>query len=225
MNKTEILVIDDEPQIRKILEITLESNDYKVHQASNGKEGKIIAASHPPDLILLDLGLPDINGHELLKELRQWYSKAIIILSVQNTESDIVDALDNGATDYLTKPFRSAELMARIRSAIRRNSINPDQSLLVFDDLELDVPSRVVKKNEVIIKLTTTEFNLFTLLAKNEGRVLTHQYLLREIWGVGYQLETQYLRVFIGTLRKKLENDPNNPQHIITESGVGYRFQ
>lgn len=225
MNRFEILVIDDEPQIRKILEITLESNEYKVLLASTGKEGKIIAASHPPDLIILDLGLPDISGHDLLKELRQWYSKAIIILSVQNSESDIVSALDNGATDYLTKPFRSAELMARIRSAIRRNSTNPDQSLLVFDDLEIDLPSRVAKKDDKIVKLTTTEFNLLSLLAKNEGRVLTHQYLLKEIWGVGYQLETQYLRVFIGTLRKKLENDPNNPKHIITESGVGYRFQ
>lgn len=224
MNKAEILVIDDEPQIRKLLEITLESNDYKVRLAESGKEGKILAASHPPELILLDLGLPDTNGHDLLKELRQWYNKGIIILSVQNSEEDIVRALDNGATDYLTKPFRSAELMARIRSVIRRNTIQNDKNILIFNTLEIDISSRIVKKNDEIIKLTSTEFNLLTLLVKNEGRVLTHQYLLKEIWGVGYQSETQYLRVFIGNLRKKIEDNPNIPSHIITESGVGYRF-
>jgi len=225
MNKAEILIIDDEPAIRKLLEITLENNDYKVVSASNGKEGIVRAAQHPPELILLDIGLPDKNGQEVLKELRLWYNKAIIILSVENKESDIVMALDNGATDYLTKPFRNAELLARIRSAIRRNEQNPTSCKIICGDIEIDIAARQACKNSLPIKLTSTEFNLLTLLAKNEGRVLTHQYILKEIWGLGAQEETQYLRVFIGTLRKKIENNPNEPAHILTESGVGYRFR
>lgn len=225
MNKAEILVIDDEPQIRKLLEITLESNGYKVLQAETGKEGVIQAASHPPELILLDIGLPDKSGHEILKELRQWYNKAIIILSVQNNETDIVTALDNGATDYLSKPFRTAELLARIRSAIRRNQTPNDTSIVDAGNLQIDLAARTVRKNNELLKLTSTEFNLISLFARNEGRVLTHRFILKEIWGVGYQTETQYLRVFVGSLRKKIEDNPNNPLHIITESGVGYRFQ
>jgi two-component system KDP operon response regulator KdpE len=224
MNKAEILVIDDEAQIRKLLEITLESHDYKVLKAETGKEGVIMAANHPPELILLDLGLPDKSGHEVLKDLRAWYNKSIIILSVQNSEEDIVLALDNGATDYLTKPFRSAELLARIRSAIRRNTTQDCSNVLFCGNLKIDLTARTVKKNEDFLKLTSTEFNLIALFSKNEGRVLTHQFILKEIWGVGYQTETQYLRVFVGTLRKKIEDDPNRPKHIITESGVGYRF-
>lgn len=225
MNKAEILVIDDEPQIRKLLEINLESNDYKVWQAENAREGILMAANHPPELILLDLGLPDKSGHEVLKELRTWYNKSIIILSVINNEKDIVEALDNGATDYLTKPFRNAELLARIRSAIRRNYTDNTDSKKVCGDLEIDFVSRTVKRNQETLKLTATEYNLLLLFAKNEGRVLTHQYILKEIWGVGAQLETQYLRVFVGSLRKKIEQNHNKPLHIITESGVGYRFE
>jgi two-component system, OmpR family, KDP operon response regulator KdpE len=224
MSKAEILIIDDEPQIRKLLEITLESNDYKVWQADTGKSGIILAANHPPELILLDIGLPDKSGHEVLKELRTWYNKSIIILSVQNNETDIVSALDNGATDYLMKPFRSAELLARIRSAIRRNQSAHADNKIICGDLEIDIAARVVTKSNEVLKLTATEFNLLALLAKNEGRVLTHQFILKEIWGVGSQTETQYLRVFVGTLRKKIETNPNQPQHIFTESGVGYRF-
>jgi two-component system, OmpR family, KDP operon response regulator KdpE len=225
MNKAEILLIDDEPQIRKLLQINLESNGYKVVQASTGKEGLILAASHPPDLILLDLGLPDKSGHEILKVLREWYNRAIIILSVQDSEMDIVAALDSGATDYLTKPFRTGELLARIRAAIKRNQNIENNSMIICGDIEIDLTARLVKKKDEIIKLTSTEYNLLALFAKNEGKVLTHHYLLKEIWGYGYQTETQYLRVFVGTLRKKIEENPNNPQHIITESGVGYRFQ
>jgi two-component system, OmpR family, KDP operon response regulator KdpE len=224
MNKAEILIIDDEPQIQKLLEITLESNGYKVWQAASGKEGIVMAAHHPPELILLDIGLPDKSGHEVLKELRTWYNKAIIVLSVQNSEQDIVAALDNGATDYLTKPFRSAELLARIRSAMRRNQAENNGTLLECGNLQMNLTDRTLKKNGLLIKLTTTEFNLMALFAKNEGRVLTHQFILKEIWGVGYQTETQYLRVFVGTLRKKIEDNPNHPLHIVTESGVGYRF-
>ncbi len=225
MSKTEILIIDDEAQIRKLLEIALESNDYKVWQAATGKEGIIMAASHRPDLILLDIGLPDKSGHEILKELRTWYSKAIIILSVQNSEQDIIEALDNGATDYLTKPFRTGELLARIRSCIRKNQTEENNSVITCGNLQFDFVARTVKRNDELLRLTSTEYNLISLFAKNEGRVLTHQFILKEIWGVGFQTETQYLRVFVGTLRKKIEDNPNQPAHIITESGVGYRFQ
>jgi len=225
MSKAEILIIDDEPQIRKLLEINLESNGYKVLQAATGKEGVIMAANHPPELILLDIGLPDKSGHEILKEIRTWYNKSIIILSVQSSETDIVMALDNGATDYLTKPFRTGELLARIRSCIRRNNSDENKSNLIIGDLQVDFVARTVKRANSLLKLTSTEFNLFSLFVRNEGRVLTHQYILKEIWGIGYQSETQYLRVFVGQLRKKIEDNPNHPLHIITESGVGYRFQ
>lgn len=224
MSKAEILIIDDEPQIRKLLEINLESSGYKVLQAATGKEGLLLAANHPPELILLDIGLPDISGHEVLKELRNWFNKAIIILSVQSSETDIVNALDNGATDYLTKPFRTGELLARIRSCIRRNNTDINTSLITCGSLQIDFLARTAKRNNELLKLTSTEYNLLSLFVKNEGRVLTHQYILKEIWGVGYQTETQYLRVFVGTLRKKIEDNPNQPKRIITENGVGYRF-
>lgn len=224
MSKSEVLIIDDEPQIRKLLEITLESNDYKVRLAATGKEGIIQAANHPPDLIILDLGLPDQSGQTVLKELRKWFNNSILILSVVNNEESIVEALDNGATDYLTKPFRTAELLARIRASIRRNLQPNNDSVLETGHLEINLVARTVKKNREVIKLTSTEFNLMALFAKNQGRVLTHQYILKEIWGLGFQQETQYLRVFVGTLRKKIENNPNQPAMIITESGVGYRF-
>lgn len=224
MNRAEILIIDDEPQIRKLLKIALESNEYKVVQATTGREGILYAVNHPPDLVLLDLGLPDKSGHEILTELKEWYNKPIIILSVQNSEADIVRALDNGASDYLTKPFRTGELLARIRSCIKRSTTENAEEPLIFDNLEVDLMARTAKRDGIVIKLTTTEYNLLSLLARNEGKVLTHQYILNEVWGVGFQQETQYLRVFIAQLRKKLEDNPNNPQHIITESGVGYRF-
>ncbi|MFL9832975.1 response regulator [Chryseobacterium terrae] len=224
MSKHEILVVDDEAQIRKLLQITLENNEYKVHLAADGKEGQLFAVNYLPDLIILDLGLPDKSGHLVLKELREWYNKSIIILSAIDNEEDIVSALDNGATDYLTKPFRTAELMARIRAAIRRNNSDNDETQIISGELEIDILSRTAKKNNELLKLTSTEFNLLSLFARNEGRVLTHQFILKEIWGVGFQTETQYLRVFVGTLRKKIEDDSNHPKYIITENGVGYRF-
>lgn len=223
MNKPEILIIDDEPQIRKLLQITLQTNGYSVKEAVTAKEGLIMASNHPPNLILLDLGLPDDNGHNVLKKLRQWYTNPIIILSVEKSEDDIIKALDNGANDYLSKPFRTGELLARIRTAIR--SLNQDEEdLLQFGDLQIDLSGRTVKKNGELIKLTTTEYSLLSLLVKDGGKVLTHQYLLRAIWGPGYINQSQYLRVFIAQIRKKIENDPNRPEYLITESGVGYRF-
>lgn len=224
MNKGEILVIDDEPQIRKLLMIILESHDYKVVQASNGNEGINLAANHTPELIILDLGLPDKSGHEVLTELRTWFERPVIILSVLDSEEDIVKALDNGATDYLTKPFRTGELLARIRSSLRLSQNVELQQVIQADNLEIDLTSRTVYRDREVVKLTSTEYNLLILLARNQGKVLTHQYLLKSIWGLGAQTETQYLRVFIAQLRKKLERDPNHPEHFITESGVGYRF-
>lgn len=224
-NKPEILVIDDEPQIRKLLEITLESTEYFVKQASTAKEGLIMAANHPPDLILLDLGLPDESGHAVLQKMRQWYTKPVIILSVQKSEEDIIRALDNGANDYLSKPFRTGELLARIRSALR-NTVQDEEgiTLLHFGDLEIDLVGRAVTKNGELLKLTTTEYALLALLVQNEGKVLTHQFLLRAIWGPGYVGQSQYLRVYIAQLRKKIEADANRPEYLVTESGVGYRF-
>ena len=225
MNKSTVLIIDDEASIQKLLQIILESHDFKVIQATSGLEGLKLAASYLPDVILLDVGLPDISGHEVLAQLKDWFSKSVIMLSVQNSENDIVAALDNGATDYLTKPFRTGELIARIRAAIRRNATDQKTAQWTFHQLRIDLVARVVWKNDQVVKLTQTEFNLLVFFAKNEGRVLTHQQLLKEIWGVGSQLETQYLRVFVGTLRKKIEDNPNHPEHLITENGVGYRFQ
>jgi two-component system, OmpR family, KDP operon response regulator KdpE len=224
MNRHEILVIDDEPQIRKLLEITLQTNNYMVRQASNAKEGLIMAGNHPPELILLDLGLPDESGHVVLQKLRNWYTKPVIILSVQKNEEDIIRALDNGANDYLSKPFRAGELLARIRSALRSLNIEEGEPLMVFRELQVDLVNRTVRKNNELLKLTGTEYSLLALLVRNEGKVLTHQYLLRAIWGPGYINQSQYLRVFVAQLRKKIEDDPNRPVYLLTESGVGYRF-
>jgi two-component system, OmpR family, KDP operon response regulator KdpE len=224
MNKGEILIIDDEPQIRKLLRIVLESNGYKVVEAATGNEGIILAANHAPELVLLDIGLPDISGHEVLLKIRSWYERSIVMLSVQDSEEDIIKALDNGATDYLTKPFRTGELLARIRSSIRNNQDKDVNPVLQSGNIRIDLPARVVSLNDEVVKLTSTEYNLLVLLASNQGKVLTHSYILKNVWGPGAQNETQYLRVFIAQLRKKLEENPNAPQHFITESGVGYRF-
>lgn len=222
MNKLEVLIIDDEEQIQKLLKITLESNDYHVCHAINAKEGLRMTRTINPALVLLDLGLPDENGVTVLKKLREWYTKPIIILSVQNEEENIVQALDMGANDYLTKPFRTGELLARLRTATRAVKTQLYEETIA--DLQIDFNSRSVKRHGDILKLTTTEYDLLALLAKNEGRVLTHQYLLKEIWGPGYVDQSQYLRVFINQLRKKIEPDFNRPTYILTESGVGYRL-
>jgi two-component system KDP operon response regulator KdpE len=225
MNQADnILIIDDEVQIRRLLEITLTANGFNTFFAANGREGLVSAATHNISLILLDLGLPDIDGLELLLKLREWYSKPVIILSVRDSEEDIIKTLDSGANDYLTKPFRSGELLARIRAAIRLGSEKGDNPMMEFGSLTIDTANHIVRKNGSIIKLTTTEFSLLALLARNHGRVLTHQYILKEIWGFGYLEQTQYLRVFIAQLRKKIEDNPSFPVLLITESGIGYRF-
>lgn len=225
MNKPEIVIIDDEHPIRKLLEITLQSNDYSTRLAATAKEGILMVANHPPDMVILDLGLPDEDGHSVLKKLRDWYAKPIMILSVQSSEDDIIKALDNGANDYLVKPFRTGELLARIRSLLRtKTDSDVGTAVISINDLHIDFSTRIVKRNNEILKLTPTEYSLLVLFVKNEGKVLTHHYILREIWGPGYMTESQYLRVFIAQLRKKIEKDPNRPQLIQTESGVGYRF-
>ena len=224
MNKAEILVIDDEEQISKTLAITLKTNYYSVTEAATAHEGLIMASNHPPELILLDLGLPDKDGMSVLQELRQWYTGPIIILSVQNNEEVIIKALDKGANDYLSKPFRTGELLARIRSALRSIVTEDIDPIINAEDLQIDLLTRTVRKKGELVKLTNTEYNLISLFARNEGKVLTHQYLLRAVWGPGFINQSQYLRVFIAQIRKKIEHDPNRPQYLLTESGVGYRF-
>ncbi len=224
MNKAEILIIDDEEQIRRTLDITLKSNNYNVTQAATAQEGLVMASNHPPDLILLDLGLPDKDGMMVLQDLRQWHTGPIIILSVQNSEEVIIKALDKGANDYLSKPFRTGELLARIRSALRSAAPEDIEPIIDTEELQIDLMTRTVKKKGELVKLTNTEYSLLALFARNEGKVLTHQYLLRAVWGPGFINQSQYLRVFIAQIRKKIEDDPNRPQHLLTESGVGYRF-
>jgi two-component system, OmpR family, KDP operon response regulator KdpE len=219
-----ILIIDDEIQIRRLLVTALSMDKYKISEADTATEGLALAVIGIPDLIILDLGLPDFDGIDVLKKLREWYHKPIIILSVRNSEIDIIKALDSGANDYLTKPFRPGELSARIRVAIRQSQGIEDSPILTFDNLTIDLSKHIVLKNNEIIKLTSTEFSLLALMAKNEGRVLTHKYILNEVRGINFTEQTQYLRVFIAQLRKKIEADPTKPKLINTESGIGYRF-
>jgi len=219
-----ILLIDDESQIRKLLEVTLRSNGYKIMHAENANDGLTAAAAYSPDIIILDLGLPDEDGQSLLLKLREWFTKPIIILSVQHSETAIIRALDNGANDYMVKPFRTGELLARIRSALRNATIEESNPVLECADIKIDLASRTIKKNNELLKLTATQYSLLALFGKNEGKVLTHQYILREVWGESYIDQLQYLRVFVAQLRKKIEKDANYPEYIVTESGVGYRF-
>ncbi len=225
MNESTILVVDDERQIRKLLGITLNSAGYKVVEATTGREGLTMAAMHPPELILLDLGLPDEDGQNILVRLREWYLSPIIILSVRDSEEEIVRALDNGANDYLVKPFRTGELLARIRNSLLRQAREVEgSSTIKTGNLIIDLVNRTVLKAGSAVKFTATEYSLLVLLAKNHDKVLTHQYILKEIWGPGYIEQSQYLRVFIAQIRKKIEDDPDNPAIIVTESRIGYRF-
>ncbi|MDR2919494.1 MAG: response regulator [Tannerella sp.] len=219
-----ILVVDDESQIRRLLEITLSSSGYKITEATTGKEGIQMAASHQPSLVILDLGLPDMDGIDVLKNLREWFHKPIIILSVRSSEEDIVHTLDNGANDYLTKPFRTGELLARIRASLRLSKTADDNPVFQIGDLSVNMINHTARKKNELLDLTPTEFTLLCLFIKNQGCVLTHQYILKEIWGYGYVEQTQYLRVFVAQLRKKIEDNPTKPTLLVTESGIGYRF-
>jgi two-component system KDP operon response regulator KdpE len=219
-----ILVIDDEIQIRRLLHLNLDE-DYKVIEAETATTGIELAASHKPELIILDLGLPDKDGIEVLKQLREWSSVPVIILSVRNSEDDIINALDQGANDYLTKPFNSGELLARIRAALRTRHAEVLSQVFTNGAIEVDLNARAVKKNDKIVKLTATEYALLLLFIKNAGKVVTHSYILKEVWGRTYSEETQYVRIYMAQLRKKLEDDPNHPKIFTTESGIGYRME
>ena len=224
IHNREILVIDDELQIRKLLQITLQSNGFSVILTGNSSEGITAAVNNNPDLILLDLGLPDENGHQTLKKIREWSATPTIILTVQNKEGDIIQALDNGANDYLVKPFRTGELLARIRSALRSSDRKENIPIIKYNGIEIDLTTRSVNINGEPAQLTQTQYDLLVLFAKNEGKVLTHQYILREIWGEAYTSQLQYLRVFVAQVRKVLELGNAKNVSIATVSGVGYRF-
>lgn len=223
-SKLRILVIDDELQIRKLLRVALTGHGYDVTEASNGMDGLIEATGCKPDLIILDMGLPDIDGVEVIKRLREWSKIPVIILSVKDREVDKVAALDAGADDYVTKPFGMGELLARIRAALRHSPGVGDEPVLEFGDLTVDLAHRKVKVKGEDIKLTPTEYEIIRQLAVHAGKVLTHKALLKSIWGLPYENDSHYLRVYVGQLRRKIEKDPANPQHIITEPGVGYRL-
>ena len=222
--KTNVLIIDDEVQIRRLLRACLEGNDYRVLEATTGQEGITQAAQHPPDVILLDLGLPDMEGVTVLKRLREWSHVPVVVLSVRDREEDKVTALDHGADDYITKPFSTAELLARMRVAQRHRMPAAESPVFRSGDLEVDLTARVVKLKGRELKLTATEYSLLRLFVQHAGKVLTHRQILKEVWGPGSVDQTHYLRVYIAHLREKLESDPAHPRLITTEPGVGYRL-
>jgi two-component system, OmpR family, KDP operon response regulator KdpE len=220
-----ILVIDDEIQIRRLLQLTLEPNGYTLKFATTGKDGITMAGSERPELIILDLGLPDIDGLTVLKKIREWATLPVLVLSVHNAEGDIIGCLDAGADDYLVKPFRTGELLARVRTALRHRPRNQEKELFTTHNLSVDLSTRIVKRGGEVIKLTATEYSLLALFVRNAGRVLTHKYILEQVWGPTFSEEAQYTRVYVGQLRKKIEDDPTDPKILITESGIGYRMQ
>jgi two-component system, OmpR family, KDP operon response regulator KdpE len=220
-----VLVVDDERAIRRYLHAALNAQGYTVYEASCGKEALNMAIADRPDLIILDLGLPDLDGVEVTRQLREWTTIPIIILSVREQESDKIDALDAGADDYLTKPFSSGELMARMRAAIRHSMQTTSDPVFEMDHLMVDFTRRLVKVDDQEISLTPTEYELLRILIQNAGRVLTHRQLLRQVWGNAYESELHLLRVNMSNLRRKIEPDPSRPRYIITEPGVGYRLR
>ena len=223
-----ILLIEDEPQMQRLLRIVLQGHGYRLIESATGKEGLMQAATRAPDVILLDLGLPDIDGLEVTQRVREWSEIPIIVISAREQEQDKIKALDAGADDYLTKPFGAGELLARIRVAIRHRAIREaGQQKLVFilDNLRVDLARRQVFLNEKEVHLTPIEYKLLTVLIKNAGKVITHSQLLKEVWGPSYLKETQYLRVYMTQLRRKLEADPARPRFLINEPGIGYRLK
>jgi len=222
---TRILVVDDEPQIRRALRTSLEAHGYDVRTASNGGEAVVAAAEEDPDLVFLDLGLPDLDGTEVIRRVRSFSHVPVIVLSVRDRQADKVGALDAGADDYVTKPFAMEELLARLRAALRRVAGDePTPAVLAFGPLEVDLGKRLVKLEGERIHLTKTEYGLLEAFVTNAGKLLTHQWLLRHVWGPGYAQESHYLRVYVRALRKKLGDDAGAPRLILTEPGVGYRW-
>ena len=229
MNKPLILVVEDDAAVRNLITTTLETHDYRFHTATTGESAIIEAASHNPDVVLLDLGLPDMDGVEIIKKIRSWSSMPIIVVSARSEDTDKIDALDAGADDYLTKPFSVEELLARLRVTQRRlnaiqHSEGAEQSVFINGDLKIDYAAGCVYLHGEELHLTPIEYKLLCLLAKNAGKVLTHTYITKEIWGSAWENDVASLRVFMATLRKKIEKNPSSPQYIQTHIGVGYRM-
>ena len=218
------LVIDDEVQIRRLLRVSLEGSGYRVVDAGSGQEGLIQAAQCRPDVVILDLGLPDLDGVAVLQRLREWSGVPVVVLSVRDREEEKVQALDCGADDYVTKPFSTAELLARLRAAQRRARPTPDVAVFRAGEIEMDLVARVVRVKGCEVRLTATEYALLRVLVQHAGRVLTHRHLLREVWGPNAVEQTHYLRVYVAHLREKLEAEPSRPRLIVTDPGIGYRF-
>jgi two-component system KDP operon response regulator KdpE len=223
--KMTILTVDDEQPILRLLEITLQSQGFKVIATRTGNDALVQAATGRPDLVILDLGLPDMEGINVLHRIREWSTVPVIILSARSGEEEIVRCLDAGADDYLVKPFRTAELVARVRAALRHASGPTAASRLSFGRVSIELAGRRVEKGGEEVHLTAIEYGIFALLAQNAGRILTHGQILQKIWGPTFIEETQYLRVYVAQLRRKLEEDPANPRLIITETGIGYRLR
>jgi len=227
-DKGVILLIEDEPQMQRFLRIVLQGQGYDFIEAQTGQEGLVQAATRSPDIILLDLGLPDIDGLEVTRRLREWSDIPIIVLSAREQEQDKIKALDAGADDYLTKPFGAGELLARIRVAIRHKVMRQSttgEPVFILDNLRVDMSRRQAFLNEQEVHLTPIEYKLLTILIQNAGKVVTHSQLLKEVWGPSYTKETQYLRVYMTQLRHKLELDPARPRFLINEPGIGYRLK
>jgi len=222
-----VLVVDDEPQVVRFLRATLPAQGYRVIEAATGQQGIVEASTRTPDLILLDLGLPDLDGVEVTRRLREWSRTPIIVLSARGQETDKIEALDAGADDYLTKPFGTGELLARMRVALRNaaRAAGGEEAVFTVGELTVDLGARRVFVGEEEIHLTRTEYNLLAFLVKHAGKVLTHRQMLKEVWGPGATSESHYLRVYMGQLRHKLERDPARPRYLLTETGVGYRLK
>jgi two-component system KDP operon response regulator KdpE len=220
-----VLVVDDESSIRRYLRAALSAQGFAVHEAADGQEAINAVLSYHPDVIILDLGLPDFDGIEVTRRLREWSTTPIIVLSVREAETDKIAALDAGADDYLTKPFGTGELMARMRVALRRPSARPDEPVLEVGALKMDVARRLVTLSGSAVSLTPTEYEILRLLLENAGKVLTHHQLLKQVWGPAYESEMHILRVNISNLRRKIEPDPSRPHCVMTEPGVGYRIR
>lgn len=221
-----VVVVEDEKQIRRFVRSALEAEGCRVFEAESGQQGLVEAGTRKPDLIVLDLGLPDLDGVEFIRDVRGWSAVPILILSARSTENDKIVALDAGADDYLTKPFGVGELLARVRALLRRQGKSSEGGpVVMFGDIEADLSRRVVTRNGEPVHLTQIEYRLLSLLIANPGKVLTHRHLLREVWGPSFVESNHYLRIYVGHLRQKLEADPAQPKYILTETGVGYRFQ
>ena len=223
-DKPLVLIVDDEPQIRRLLTVSLEASAYRVVSAESGLEGLVLAAQHRPAVVILDLGLPDLPGQEVLRRLREWSNAPVLVLSVQDDEKGKVAALDAGADDYVTKPFNTDELLARLRVALRRSTKTGEAAVVHAKNLVVDLATRRVTVSGKEVKLSKIEYDLLRLLARHAGKVMTHRQILQEVWGPGHENDTHYLRVYIAHVREKLETNPESPELILTELGVGYRF-